>query len=170
MDRDDDYADYVHARRPALVRAAVLLGCPVSDAEDVVQTALVRCYRSWGRVRQAVDPDAYVYRIVVNCLRESRARRWTGEIPSELLPEMASSRGEISDELIRGLVVRRALLALSTEHREVLVLRYFADLSERQLSEVLGVPLGTVKSRTARALAALSGSAHLTGLHGERRG
>jgi len=44
-----EFSEYVAARRPALVRSAVLLGCPQPDAEDVVQTALLRCYRSWRR-------------------------------------------------------------------------------------------------------------------------
>ncbi len=168
VDRDADYTEYVTARRPALVRAAVLLGCPEPEAEDVAQGALVRCYRAWGRVRRAADPDAYVYRVLVNCLRDSRARRWTDEIPSETLPEPESDR-DLAEELTRGLAVRRALLGLSADHREVLVLRYYADLSERQLAEVLGVPAG-VKSRTARALAALAIDASLTGLRGERGG
>ncbi len=50
------------------------------------------------------------------------------------------------------------------------MLRYYADLSERQLAGVLGVPVGTVKSRAARALAALTVSTELTDLHGERSG
>ncbi len=68
MGRDEELAEYVTARRPALVRSAVLLGCPMPEAEDLVQSTLVRCHRAWGRVRQAADPDAYVYRILVNCL------------------------------------------------------------------------------------------------------
>lgn len=168
MDRDEDFVAYVTARRAALLRSAVLLGCPSPDAEDLVQSALVRCYRAWSRVRRAAEPDAYVYRVLVNCLRDSRARRWTAEVPSDPLPELSRERRDDSDDLTRGLVVRRALRSLSTEHREVLVLRYYADLSERQLASVLGVPAGTIKSRTARALAALAESADLTDLEGER--
>lgn len=55
-----EFAEYVAARRVALVRSAVLLGCPPVDAEDVVQTALLKCYRSWRRVQRADQPDAYV--------------------------------------------------------------------------------------------------------------
>jgi RNA polymerase sigma factor (sigma-70 family) len=66
--------------------------------------------------------------------------------------------------------VRQALLGLSRDHREVLVLRFYADLSERQVAEVLRVPAGTVKSRTARALAALASGPALTGLPGDRSG
>lgn len=61
-----DFSEYVVARRTALVRAAVLLGCPQPEAEDIVQTALLRCYRSWRRVVKADQPDAYVYRVWID--------------------------------------------------------------------------------------------------------
>lgn len=147
-----EFSEYVAARRPTLVRAAVLLGCPQPDAEDVVQTALLRCFRSWRRVVRADQPEAYVYRVLVNVLNDTRARRWNGELPTEHLPEPAAD----DPDLATGIAVRRALAAMSPEHREVLVLRYYADLSERDTADVLRVPPGTVKSRTARALAALA--------------
>ena len=147
-----EFSEYVAARRATLVRSAVLLGCPSPDAEDLVQTTLTKAYRAWARVQGADQPDAYVYRILVNTLRDSRSRRWTGEVPSAELPE----RPHDEPDPTTGLAVRRALAALSKDHREVLVLRYYADLSERETAEVLGLPAGTVKSRTARALAALA--------------
>jgi RNA polymerase sigma-70 factor (sigma-E family) len=147
-----DFTEYVAARRPTLVRTAVLLGCPQPDAEDVVQTALLRCYRSWRRVMRADQPEAYVYRVLVNTLRDARARPWTGELPTEQLPDRPLAERDPTT----GIAVRRALAAMTREHREVLVLRYYADLSERDTADALGVPAGTVKSRTARALAALA--------------
>jgi len=166
QDRDEDYAEYVAARRPTLVRTAVLLGCGAHDAEDVTQTALVRCYRAWPRVRRADDPDAYVYRILVNTFRDSRTRRSYGEVPTENLP-VTWVNGH-AEAVARGHVVRRALPSLSEQHRAVLVLRYFADLGERQVAEILDLPPGTVKSRTARALAALSAHHDIAALDGER--
>lgn len=158
-----DFTEYVAARRHRLVRTAVLLGCPEADAEDIVQSALARCLRSWRRVSRADSIDAYVNRVLVNTLHDARARRWNGELPSDALPEHGS---ETSPE--DGMVVRRALATLSPEHREVLVLRFFADLSERQTADALRVPAGTVKSRTARAIAALSAHADIAALAGER--
>jgi RNA polymerase sigma-70 factor (sigma-E family) len=153
--REDDFDAYVAARRPALVRSAVLMGCSVHDAEDLVQVALATCLPRWGRI-VADRPDAYVYRVLVNAFRDSRRRRWTGETPTEELPELVDD-----PDLTTGLAVRAALAAMSRDHREVLVLRYYADLSEAETAEVLGVPPGTVKSRTARALAALAASDHI---------
>lgn len=153
-----DFSEYVAARRPTLVRTAVLLGCPQADAEDVVQTALLRCYRSWRRVTRTDQPDAYVYKVLVNTLRDAQSRRWNGELPTDELPETAA---EATDPTT-GLAVRRALAAMTTEHREVLVLRYYADLSERATADALGVPPGTAKSRTSRALAALASDHNVT--------
>ena len=152
-----DFEGYVVRHWARLVRSAVLLGCPLPDAEDLVQTALTKALRSWSRVQAAQQPDAYVYRILVNTLHDQRSRRWRDELPTAGLPE------EVSDpDHVTGLVVRRALAAMSREHREVLVLRFYADLSERDTAEVLGLPAGTVKSRTARALKALATDSSLS--------
>jgi RNA polymerase sigma-70 factor (sigma-E family) len=146
-----EFSEYVAARRATLVRSAVLLGCPLSDAEDLVQTALLKAFRSWKRVSRAERPDAYVYRILVNALHDRRARRWHGEHPTADLPEAVTESDPTT-----GLAVRRALAAMSKEHREVLVLRYYADLSEADIARALGIAPGTVKSRAARALTLLA--------------
>ncbi|GAA2156157.1 hypothetical protein GCM10009844_44130 [Nocardioides koreensis] len=66
-----EFTEYVAARRTALASTAVLLGCPAADAEDVVQTALLRCFRAWSRVTRAAQPEAYVHRVLVNTLHDS---------------------------------------------------------------------------------------------------
>ncbi|MFL6061257.1 MAG: SigE family RNA polymerase sigma factor [Marmoricola sp.] len=147
-----DFEAFVVTRRPSLVRSAVLLGCRPDDAEDLVQVTLTRCVRHWRKVARADRPEAYVYRMLVNVMNDERSRRWHGELPTETLPEP----DPVETDLSIGLAVRAALTRLSPEHREVLVLRFYADLSERETARALGVPAGTVKSRTARALAALS--------------
>jgi RNA polymerase sigma factor (sigma-70 family) len=156
--RDEDYTAYVSARRGALVRAAVLLGCSVHEAEDVVQSALIRCYIAWDKVAHARDPDAYVYRILVNCLAASRKRRWWGERPTPDLPD-DPVQGDAADSAALTALVRSALLRPSESHREVLV---------RQVAEVLGIPAGTVKSRLSRSLAQLSTDTQLNDLPGDR--
>jgi RNA polymerase sigma-70 factor (sigma-E family) len=146
------FHDFVAARRASLFRAAVLLGFPLQDAEDLVQSTLTKALRSWRAVQRADHPDAYVYRILINTAHDQRKRHWRGEIPTAALPE----RHERASGHTTGIAVRRALAAMSKDHREVLVLRYFLDLSERDTAEALGVAPGTVKSRTARALALLA--------------
>lgn len=151
MDRDEDFAAYMATRWPILVRSLVMLGCEHHEAEDVAQTGLVRCYTSWQRVRAADDMDAYVYRTILNAWAKSRRRRWWGEVPTEVLPE--AEVGDATDRVLTHQIVRTALARLSADHRKVLVLRYVADLTEPQVAAVLGIAVGTVKSRTARALA-----------------
>ncbi len=165
MERDEDYAAYVNARWAALVRATCLLGCSRTDAEDVVQATLVRCYVSWSKVLGAADRDAYVYRMLVNALSTSRRRRWWSEHPTAEMPVVRDPVDDFDQaELAHSL--RRALGDLEAESRAVVVLRYYADLTERQTAEVLGIAVGTVKSRMSRALARLAADPHLSDLPG----
>jgi RNA polymerase sigma-70 factor (sigma-E family) len=154
LGKDEEFAEFAAARWARLVRSAVLLGCSPAEAEDLAQTALVRCYVAWPRVTAARDRDAYAYRILLNCHRDSRRRHWWRERPTEELPETPSAdRTGTSDVVVD---VERALSRLSTPAREAVVLRYFMHLSEQEMAAVLGVAPGTVKSRLSRALAELS--------------
>ena len=163
MTRDEDFSAYASARWGTLVRAAILLGCSHPDAEDLAQTALVRSYISWEKVMKADDRDAYVYRTLLNAHATSRRRRWWSERPSadiavDRIPADAFGLADLTDS------VRRALAALGAPARAVVVLRYYADLSELQTAQALGIPAGTVKSRLSRALAQLAHDPHLADL------
>ena len=162
----DEFTEYVTARWPTLVRSAVLLGCTPPEAEDLVQSALERCLLKWNRVRAAEDRDAYVHRVLVNCFRSSRRRRWHGELPSASLPE--SSGGDQTAGVDDTDAVMRALDCLPGDQRTAVVLRYYAHLSEHQMASVLGVAAGTVKSRLSRAVKALAQDPHLTELREPR--
>ena len=162
MDTDGDFSAYAGARWGPLVRSAIVLGCTLDEAHDLVQTTLVRCYTAWSRVQRADEPDAYVYRMLLNSHRDSRRRRWWGERPTDTLPEHsvpdATAHVDVTD------AVHRALGDLSKVNREVVVLRYFGNLSEQQTAQVLGIAPGTVKSRLSRALAQLGSNPHLLDL------
>ncbi|HZX01888.1 SigE family RNA polymerase sigma factor [Kribbella sp.] len=158
----DEFTEYVTARWPTLVRSAVLLGCTPSEAEDLVQSALERCLLKWNRVRVADDRDAYVHRVLVNCFRSSRRRRWHGELPSETLPETTGT--DQTTNVDDTDAVMRALDRLPGDQRTAVVLRYYAHLSEQQMASVLGVAPGTIKSRLSRAVKALSQDPHLAEL------
>lgn len=162
MDADEEYSAYVAARWPALVRSAVLLGCSVHDAEDMVQSTLVKCYVSWDKVAKASNQDGYVYRILLNTHRSNHRRSWR-EHPSDHLPDASTVTSEVS-----GLAdtVREALAGLSMDSRAVVVLRFFADFTDQQTADVLGIPVGTVKSRLSRALARLAQDPQLADLIG----
>lgn len=162
-----EFDEYVASHWSRLVRAAVLLGCAQAEAEDVVQTALIRCLVAWRRVQAADDRDAYIHRVLVNTFVSSRRRRWHGERPTEQLPEPAPDTGHESGVDDRD-AVTRALERLSADQRAVVVLRYYAHLTEQQTAVALGVPAGTVKSRLSRALKVLAADPSLTELRGAR--
>jgi RNA polymerase sigma-70 factor (sigma-E family) len=164
--RDEDFSEYVAARWPSLVRSAVLLGCSHAEAEDLVQTALERCLLKWRKVQAADDRDAYVHRILINTFVSGRRRRWTGEKPTETLPEHTDidHTAGIDDTD----AVMRALDRLPSDQRTAVVLRYYAHLSEQQMATVLDVATGTVKSRLSRAVKALAQDPNLAELRGTR--
>lgn len=154
MDPERDYVTYVRARWDSLVRSAVLLGCSPTEAEDIVQTTLIRCYSGWAKVQSADVPDAYVHRSLVNCLAKSRRRRWWAETPTERLPDRAAP--DPADAVTERASVLAALGKLTESQRAVVVLRHYADLSEREVADTLGIPVGTVKSRLSRGLERLA--------------
>src|SRR5262245_43029355 len=145
------FDEFVAVRSPRLLRTAFLLTSDWALAEDLLQTALAKAWFVWRRVDGG--PEPYVRKILVNTYASWWRRRWQSERPTETLPERASvdQHGgvEARDE------VWRALGRLPRRQRAVLVLRYFEDLSEVEIAEVLGCSVGTVKSQASRALAKL---------------
>ncbi|WP_166133136.1 SigE family RNA polymerase sigma factor [Nocardioides ochotonae] len=164
MTRNDEFSEYVAARWPRLVRAAVLLGCSPAEAEDVVQAALMRCLVHWRKVERADDRDAYVHRVLVNTFASSRRRHWTREHATAHMPETPSLDHTVAIDTADA--VLRSLDRLNRDQRTAVVLRYYAHLSEQQMAAVLGVATGTVKSRLSRALKVLAEDPHLAELRG----
>ena len=151
----DEFDDFVAARWSRLTRTAYVLGAREGQAEDIVQTALLDTWRRWPKVRASANPDGYVYRTLVNALKRSRRRRWVGETSTGLLPQPEADSTVEPDVDLR-VDVRRLLAALPLEQRVVLVLRFLEDRSEAEVADLLGLPIGTVKSRASRALAKLA--------------
>jgi RNA polymerase sigma-70 factor (sigma-E family) len=164
--RDDEFADFVAARYRALVRTALGLTGDLGHAEDLTQSALIRTYLSWSRLRDPANAEAYARQTMVRLALRERQRRWRGEISSDQVPEPAALIPGTDHEDL-ALDVRRALAILPIDQRAVLVLRYLDDQSESQIAEALGISPGTVKSRAARGLACLR-KAGLLEREGER--
>ena len=146
----DDFRRFVESTSPGFLRAAYALLGDHAAAEDATQLALLRTYRHWD---QALDsPGGYTWRVLVNVCRNERRRRGRsletgvaelGDPPStEVLDSAVAARHDLEGALQR----------LSYSQREAVVLRYFLELSVSETAHVLGVPEGTVKSMTARAL------------------
>ncbi|GIH06425.1 RNA polymerase sigma24 factor [Rhizocola hellebori] len=148
----EDFDAYVVAAWPRLVRSAWLLTGDWHRAEDLVQAVLARAYGRWSRIG-ADSPDAYLRAMLATTFLTWWRRRWRAEIPSATIAESAGVDEHARAELQQ--VVRDALLSLPHQQRAVLMLRFHADLTEAATADALGISLGTVKSYTARALAAL---------------
>jgi RNA polymerase sigma-70 factor (sigma-E family) len=133
-----------------LLRTAYLLTRDHALAEDLLQTALAKAWTAWRRIE---DPDAYVRRIMVNTYATWWRRRWSGERPTERLPEVVSA-SEI-DAHAEQQDLWLALGRLPRRQQAAVVLRYYEGLTEAETAAVLGCSVGTVKSQTSRALAKL---------------
>ena len=157
-DRDEALAGLYDAYGARLYALGVHLLHDRSLAEDLVQETFVRLWRSAGRY----DPERSSVRTFVYTLaRRAAVDLWRR---SSRMPVTAADAAEMEDtiggaafdEVVHRLDVGEALDSLSPAHREVLDLQYHGDLTQRQVAERLGIPLGTVKTRTFHALRALS--------------
>jgi RNA polymerase sigma-70 factor (sigma-E family) len=154
MGADQDFAAFVAARGTSLFRLACLLTGSPSEADDLVQDSLEKVYLRWSRVTGADAPYPYVRRLMVNTLVSNHRRpAHRAEVPSAAPPDAPVESREqavVDHEQVWPLV-----LALPTKQRAVIVLRYYEDLSEQQIADVLGCSTGSVKSKAHDALAAL---------------
>ena len=151
--RDAEFAAYMQARQPALLRTAFLITGDRHTAEDVVATALAKLYLSWDKVRDRESVDGYVRRIIANETTSLWRRAWRRrEVATEVLPDLG--REDAYDDG-RAVAVWRAVSSLPPRQRAVVVLRYYEELSEAEIADVLGISPGTVKSQASRALATL---------------
>jgi RNA polymerase sigma-70 factor (sigma-E family) len=144
---------YAHYR--PLVRLAVLLVHDVATAEEVVQDSFVALHAGLHRLRDNEKALAYLRAAVVNRSRSVlRHRVVVDRNAPKPPPDMPSAEHGALALLERSAVVK-ALRALPVRQREVVVLRFYADLSEAQIADTMGITRGAVKSHTSRAMAAL---------------
>lgn len=129
------------------------------DAEDMTQETFIRACRALPRyeIREGVSFEAWLYRIAVNCCRSRMRRKWYQSLPwPEPAPEMVAEPEEQPERRMEQQEWRHEILeavqTLDDKHRLVVVLRYYAGLSNEEIADALDVPSGTVRSRlhTAR--------------------
>ena len=158
------YEEYVAARWPTLYRTAYLMTGNHADAEDLVQTALVKAYAAWSKVVAADSADAYVRKILTNTfLSGRRPLRVTRERLVDRMPEVPMTVPGAEDRLS----IWPHVSSLPPRQRAVVVLRYYEDLSEQQIADALGCSPGTVKSNASLALKSLK--ARMIAAEGESR-
>jgi len=144
------FEELAQSARPALVRAAYAVTGRREDAEDAVQSSLVKAMGAWQRVagQERWRQQAYVRQIVVNTCR-SGWRKWGARVSVGDMPELVQQPA--TDAVDDRELVRQALDSLPARQREVLLLRYYEDLSEAEIATRLGCAPGTVKSSAAVA-------------------
>ena len=152
--RDADFAAYLAARQPSLLRTAYLLTGNRHDAEDLVQTAFAKLYLAWDKVRDQGAIDGYVRRILVNEHHSLWRRAWKRREHSHETPVLDRPVHDAYDEGT-GSALWDLVSTLPRKARAVVVLRYYEELTEAETAATLGISVGTVKSQTSRALAAL---------------
>ncbi|HEX6359865.1 SigE family RNA polymerase sigma factor [Actinophytocola sp.] len=149
--RDQEFAEFFSARFEGARRIAYAMCGSWPDAEEIAQSAFVKMYSRWTKIR-IETVDAYLRtvltRVFLDTKRRGRAREQiVAELPDMIAPPDAGPAERMA--------LRAALLTVPPGQRAVLVLRFVADLSVEQVAETLGCSAGTVKSQTSRGLAAL---------------
>ena len=116
-------------------------------AADLAQDAFLRAYRSWGRIKKK-DPGPYVRRALVNLCKNAYRKRSVENRPWAAAPTKPASQGDVFERLR----ITEALSELSPMRRASVLLRYYEDMTDEQIADLLDRPLGTVKSDIRRSL------------------
>jgi RNA polymerase sigma-70 factor (sigma-E family) len=157
-DRDQLIGELFDEHYAGLCRLAALLLGDRAAAEEAVQEAFLRTYTGWWRIRRPERAQWYLRRAVVNQCRSRQRRRVSEDRgnrivhASDALPRLGEDPAGVAD----AVAVAAAVRALPPRQREAVVLRYYADLSEADIAEVLGCSTGTVKSQLSKARTSLA--------------
>jgi RNA polymerase sigma-70 factor (ECF subfamily) len=156
-DANDEVAAIYAAACPRLIGYLTVLGGNRADAEEVAQEAFVRLLENWRKVRTYDDPQAWLRQVATRAMISRGRRRTTARLGAARL---AAHQGDGTTPPVdaAGVDLDRALQQLSIEHRAVLLLHHVHDLPVSDVAATLGLPVGTVKSRLARARAAIEPS------------
>jgi RNA polymerase sigma-70 factor (sigma-E family) len=156
---EDRFREFARGNATVLRRSAYLLCGDWHLADDLVQTALIKMHRAWPRVTRTDRPMSYARKTLLRCWLDERRRPWRraeqrdGHLPegadTGADPAVVAQHGDLRSELFR------VLSEVPPRQRAVLVLRFFESLSVAETAEALGCSEGTVKSQTARGLAAM---------------
>ena len=164
--RDAEFSAYFVARRDPVRRLAYLLSGDWHKADDLAQVAFVKLYGAWDRVRDRAAMDAYVRSCLVRSVVDESRRPWRREKVVEFLPEHPDDGADLAALVADREVFRQALGDVPPKQRTVLVLRYYEGMDVASAAAAMGISEGTVKSQTARGLAALRTAVQALGVTG----
>ncbi|GAA0953995.1 SigE family RNA polymerase sigma factor [Virgisporangium aurantiacum] len=148
------FEEYVQRRGAALVRVARLICRDASLAEDLVQEVLGHAYPRWSKIVRSDDPDMYLRRMLVNAnisrWRRRSAREAVGAVPAD-----RPDRADIGADVAERDALWRLIVTLPDRQRATVVLRYYEDLDDARIAEILGCSTSTVRSNAMRAMTTL---------------
>jgi len=147
----DTFASFFYGAATRAVALARFLGA--ADPEDVVQESFCKLFAAWHRLYER-DPTPYLNRIVLNEVRDRARRGATQERYAPVLSAVADAPAP-NEQLTNRIALMAAVARLPHRQREVVVLRFWLDLSLHDIADATQTPLGTVKSHLSRALSAL---------------
>jgi RNA polymerase sigma-70 factor (ECF subfamily) len=147
VDRHQGFDAFYHGAFRRLVGQLFLVTGDLQEAEDVVQEAFARASVRWGRLRDYDVPERWVRRVALN-LAANGGRQRRAQLAALLRLGPAPSVPAVS---VEALAVVEAVAALPVAHRQVVVLHHLLGLPVEEVAGQLGIPVGTVKSRLARA-------------------
>ncbi|MFD2766573.1 SigE family RNA polymerase sigma factor [Micromonospora eburnea] len=148
------FEEYVGSRGPALLRLARLLTGDEHRAEDLTQDVLARAYVHWRKIAGADRPDVYVRRMLVNANHSWWRRRSSRELALDTFADRAD-HDDLSGEAADRDEMWRLIRSLPDRQRAVLVLRYYEDLDDATIAQILDCSPVTVRTHAMRALAHL---------------
>ncbi|MCO1579729.1 SigE family RNA polymerase sigma factor [Crossiella sp. SN42] len=150
-DHNAEFVEFVRTRGAGLRRTAFLLCGDWHRAEDLVQSTLIKLYKAWRRLEAHGAIEPYARQVLVRTAIDESRRFWRREKSTAEPPDLptAQTGAEVAVD------VRRALAALPKRQRAVVVLRFWEDLPVQEVARLLGCTEGTVKSQSAKGLAAL---------------
>jgi RNA polymerase sigma-70 factor (sigma-E family) len=163
------YEEFVNTRLGALARYAVMLTGDQHTAQDLVQETMVRVQLNWRRVARAEAPERYVKRMMINQYVDWRRGSWLRRV--FLRPDADESIAVPVDHTERAAdrdVIWNVLATLPRQQRAALVLRYYEDLPDAEIADMLGCTVGTARGYISKALARLRESADRLSLGGVR--
>lgn len=151
------FRDFVVERLAALLRHATAMTCDPHLAQDVVQEVLIRAQRDWDRIAALDKPDAYLRKMVVNEYLSWRRRRANRDlaVSHPLLIQLGAAVEDHAASLAERDAMRVRIARLSRRQRAAIVLRYYENMADPEIAEVMGCSTATVRSHISHALAAL---------------
>jgi RNA polymerase sigma-70 factor (sigma-E family) len=148
-----EFSTFVETRHAALFRTAFLLTGNYHEAQDLLQTALLKVCPRWSRISSMHSPEAYVRKVMTNQWISWRRRRSATEVVSDQIEGPDVDGPE--ERTVESQRIWKALAELTGQQRAVVVLRYYEDLPANEIAETLGIAQSTVKAHARAALLTL---------------